>query len=216
MNVNKGHVTLLVLLDLSAAFDTVDHNILLQRLSTSFGVSGMALTWFKSYLHGRSQRVSINGTTSSVFDLSCDVPQGSCLGPLLFSIYASKLFDIVKDHLPDVHTYADDTQLYLSFSPNSEMSQAEAVAGMEKCVKAIRSWMTEDKLLLNDDKTEVLVIGTRQQLAKISVNGIKVGEEDINTVSTARNLGAWFDSCLDMNTHITKTCSSAFFYLYNT
>ena len=128
------------------------------------------------------------------FDLNWCVPQGSCLGPLLFSIYASKLFNIVKNHLPDVHSYADDTQLYFSFFPNSETSSAEAVAAMEKCVKAIRSWMAEDK---------------------ISVNGISVGEEDINIVPTARNVGVWFDSCLDMNSHITKTCSSAFFYLYN-
>ena len=100
LNMNKQHVTLLVLLDLSAAFDTVDHCTLLQRLQSSFGVQGKVLSWFSSYLLGRSQQISINGTLSQSFDLECGVPQGSCLGPLLFTIYASKLFEIIEHHLP--------------------------------------------------------------------------------------------------------------------
>ena len=88
------------------------------------------------------------------------MPQGSCLGPLLFTIYSSKLFEATKDHLPVAHAYADDTQLYLSFKPNTSSSQAEAIEGMKLCIKAIRAWMITDKLKLNDDKTEL------QQLAK--------------------------------------------------
>ena len=110
---DKGHVTLLVMLDLSAAFDTVDHGILLHRLQSKLGLREKALLWFKSYLTGRTQQVSVNGTLSDKFNLTCGVPQGSCLGPLLFTIYASSLFDIMKFHLPSVHTYADDTQLYI-------------------------------------------------------------------------------------------------------
>ena len=88
---NKQHVTLLVLLDLSAAFDTVDHNVLLSRLHSKFGISGTALEWFRSYLNGRSQRVMVQGNLSQSLNLDFGVPQGSCLGPLLFTIYASKL-----------------------------------------------------------------------------------------------------------------------------
>jgi hypothetical protein len=87
MNMDKGHVTLLVLLDLSAAFDTVDHTILLRRLQSLLGLRGNALSWFQSYLSGRAQRISVDGTYSDKFDLECGVPQGSCLGPLLFTIY---------------------------------------------------------------------------------------------------------------------------------
>lgn len=112
LNMDKGHVTLLVILDLSAAFDTVDHGILLHWLQFKLGLRDKALLWFKSYLAGRKQQVSVNGTLSDKFNLTC-VPQGSCLGPLLFTIYASSLFDIMKSHLPSVHTYADDTQLYI-------------------------------------------------------------------------------------------------------
>ena len=112
---NEEHVTLLVFLDLSAAFDTIDRDVLLRRLQCSFGITGKALSWFSSYLSDRFQHVVIDNERSNKFDLEFGVPQGSCLGPLLFSIYTSKLFDIVGHHLPNVHCYADDTQLYLAF-----------------------------------------------------------------------------------------------------
>ena len=77
------------------------------------------------------------------------MPQGSCLGPLLNTIYASELLDIIEKHLPDAHTYADDTQLYLSFKPDATSSQADAIAAMEACIKDIRAWMSRNKLMLN-------------------------------------------------------------------
>ena len=101
-------VTLLVLLDLSSAFDTVDHEVLLRRLEITFGIAGTALQWIRSYLACRSQRVLLNGSFSEDFSLPHGVPQGSCLGPLLFTIYANKPFEVVKRHLSDV--YADDNQ----------------------------------------------------------------------------------------------------------
>ena len=104
-NMNYRRVTLLVLLDLSAAFDTVDHEVLLRRLEVTFGIADTALQWFRSYLAGRSQRVLLNGSFSEEFSLPHSVPQGSCLGLLFFTIYASKLFEVVKCHLPDVHAY---------------------------------------------------------------------------------------------------------------
>ena len=99
LKMNSQHVTMLILLDLSAAFDTVDHRILLGRLSDEVGILGTALNWFTSYLSDRSQRVSVHGVPSRPFDLNCGVPQGSCLGTLLFIIYASKLFKIVEHYV---------------------------------------------------------------------------------------------------------------------
>ena len=189
MNMNSQHVTLLVLLDLSAAFDTVDHEVLLNRLKSSIGISGTALKWFASYLANRSQRVSFEQNVSGKFQLSCGVPQGSCLGPLLFTIYASKLFEVIKEHLPTAHAYADDTQLYVSFEPDSTSNQNDAVVAMERCIRDIRSWMITDKLKLNDSKTEIMLIGTRQQLAKVNLNGLCVGGSNINPVAVAKNLG---------------------------
>ena len=103
LNMDHQRVTILVLLDLSSAFDTVDHEVLLRRLEVTFGIADTALQWFSSYLTGRSQRVLLNGSFSEYFSVPHGVPQGSCLGPLLFIIYASKLFEVVKRHLPDVH-----------------------------------------------------------------------------------------------------------------
>ena len=133
------------------------------------------------------------------------MPQGSCFGPLLFTIYASKPFSIIESHLPPAHSNADDTQLYLSFRPLESTCEAKALDAMEKCIADVRSWMINDKLMLNDDTTKSLVIGTNKQLSKVSVSSIRVGDVDVIPVYSAKNLGSWFETHIDMATHITKT-----------
>ena len=98
---NRQHVTLLVLLGLSSAFDTVDHDIMIRRLAISFGITGTALQWLRSYLSGHSQQVIVNGERSESLNLPFGVPQGFCLGPLLFTLYSSKFFEVIKPHLPE-------------------------------------------------------------------------------------------------------------------
>ena len=132
------------------------------------------------------------GATSDSFDLRFGVPQGSCLGPLLFVVYASKLFKIVQDHLLNAHCFTDDTQLYLSFNPNCPTDQAMALEAIERCITDLHKWMYRDKLKINDDKTEFLVIGSRQQLLKIHHCSVRVRTIDIKPVKVVRNLGAWF------------------------
>ena len=217
MNMENQKVTLLVLLDLSAAFDTVDHRILLDRLQFDFGISGSALNWIESYLSNRTQRIYIDGVLSSNFNLKFGVPQGSCLGPLLFSLYASKLFKIVESHLPNSHCYADDTQLYIAFRSGNDLEETAAITAMESCIADISKWMHSDKLKLNSDKTECLLIGTRQQLQKVSnISTLSVGDSQVAPSCELRNLtGTWFDSKVSMSGHINRTCSSAFYYLYN-
>ena len=143
------------------------------------------------------------------------MPQGLCLGPLLFTVYTSELFDTVGRHLPSVHSSADDKQLYLAFSPNVQGDDASAMKAICDCIMDLRKWMIRDRLMLNDDKTEFLLLGTKQQLAKVDINSITVGESVVNTKPVVRNLGSWFDSQLSMSTHISKLCSSAFFHLHN-
>ena len=103
----------------------------------------------------------------------------------------------------------------MSFRPLEGTCEAEALDATENCIAAVRTWMINEKLMLNDDKTEFLVIETSKQLSKVSVSSIRVGDVDVIPVHSAKSLGSWFDSLMDMATHITKTCGSTFFYLYN-
>ena len=118
----------------------------------------------------------------------------------------SKLFRIVEDHLPHVHCYADDIQIYLSFKPISNTSQEDAVRAMECCIEKIRRWLIHDRLLLDDDKTEFIIIGTRQQLNKLQAMNIKVGGSEIKPSYQVKNLGSWLDPNLNMRHHITNVC----------
>ena len=120
---DQQKVTQLVLIDLSAAFDTVDHDILLNIMNCSFGVSGTALDWFCSYLQSRSQRICINGTASEQFKLDQGVLQGSCLGPVVFTYYSRPVFSVNDQHGKLVHAYADDYQVYCGFHPGSRFTK---------------------------------------------------------------------------------------------
>ena len=206
---DRQHVILLVLLDLSSAFDTVEHSVPSSCLSNSFGIRDTALRWLGSHLYDRSKRVSLNGKVSDKFQLTHGVPQGSFLGPLLFTLYLSKLFDIVKGHLPHVHTYADDTQLHLAFKPDS------AVNALELCIRDLRSWMLHDKLKLNDNKTEFILIGTRQQLAKVDGISLCVGDSNVSPVKSGKNLGTWIDSNLNLKINVNDTCKAVYYHLTN-
>jgi len=121
---DQGQVSALCLLDVTAAFDTVDHELLLMRLERSFGVQGLALDWFRSYLTGRTYCVVFGGNTSSIIPVTCSVPQGSVLGPLLFILYPAELVKIATQHGVHLHAYADDTQLHLHCIISDSISSA--------------------------------------------------------------------------------------------
>jgi len=110
---------------------------------------------------------------------------------LLFSIYISSLLSVVKDLLPTVYCYADDNQLYVSFSLADENGHSDAIAAMKSCVRVIRNWMHDNRLLMNETVTEFLLIGTKQQLAKVNVDHVKVGNADIVPHSPVDNPGVW-------------------------
>ena len=130
---------MLLLLDLSAAFDTVDHGTLISTLKNEVGVTGECLAWIQSYLEERQQRVIINNNRSDSRTLKCGVPQGSVLGPLLFSIYTIPLAAIMRKHGILYHLYADDTQLYLEFSLSDTTSRDNDIHRLELCIKDIRT-----------------------------------------------------------------------------
>ena len=142
-------VNLLVLLDLSAAFDTIDHDILIKRLECSFGVKGTALKWFASYLKNRTQSVKVSGFQSEKGFLQFGVPQGSVLGPVLFTMYTQPLVHIMRKFNILYHLYADDTQLYGSVYPNE---LPDLIDRFEHCIAEVKAWMKVNKLKLNDEK----------------------------------------------------------------
>ena len=197
---DSGQVSLLTLLDLSAAFDTIDHSILLTRLHDSFGISNTALSWFQSYLTGRTQIVSVNGILSSPATLDCGVPQGSVLGPVLFSLYTTPLADIISKHSINHHLYADDTQLYTSDTPENIGSLFRITSD---CFTDIQNWMTKNKLQLNGGKTEAMLVGTNNILSKIDSQSLKLGDNTFPLVSSVKNLGVSIDNTLSMQSFVT-------------
>jgi hypothetical protein len=215
LSMSKGEVVMLVLLDLSAAFDTVDHKILLNRLQNRFGIDGTVLQWLNSYLFERTQAVVINDTKSKQVNLTCGVPQGSKLGPVLFNAYITPLSEIADKHGVDDEKYADDEQLILSFKPSSGFNQQNAINKMEKCIEEIREFLLKNKLCNNSDKTEFLLLGNINQLTKANFNSIRVGTNTITTLDSAKNLGVLFDKHMTMEKQVNKMVKSAYFNIRN-
>ena len=199
---DNQEVTCLILLDLLAAFDTVDHTILLNRLETTFGIKDTALKWIASFLTGRTQKVAIGnlGTDlkaiSDPVTLTFGVPQGSVLGPILLTLYTAPLGKVCRKHHIFYHLYADDTQLYLAFKPNRNGCKEECIHSLEICINEIRDWMCINLLKLNDRKTEFIILGTQQQLQKISHINIQIEEDLVTPVDMMHNLGFFMDKCL--------------------
>ena len=205
---NEGG-TILVLLDLSAAFDTIDHQKLLNLLNQSFGIRGVALKWFELYLKDRTQTVQIGSCTSTPVTLKYGVPYGSALGPILFTMYTTPLGNIIRKHGLNFHLYADDTQLYISFQPGVSVSKETAISCLEACIEDIKIWMTNNHLKLNDDKTELIVITTHSNTSQNQHIGINIGDSLITPSSEPpRNLGVLFDSTCSLNDHVSKICKS--------
>ena len=198
----------LALLDLSAAFDTVNHKILLSRLANDFGIHGNVLKWISSYLSNRTTSVCVNGVASQQLELKYGLPQGSIVGPQQFTLYTTPIGDILRQFELCYHIYADDIQIYTSFNPRDHTSVESALSRMSACIDKIRHWMTVNYLKFNEDKTEFFVAipnHLRQYLPPVS---LRVGTKIIHPVDSVRNLGIVFDSSMSMKTQITSLCTT--------
>ena len=153
----KGSITALTLLDISTAFNTMDHTILPDRLNVYYGISELAFGWFKSYLSGRTHSVKVGSTLSHPAALQYGVPQGSVLGPILFSLYTNPISSIIHSHSSiNYHFYANDTQLYITLSP---ANFSHSIQKPKNCLNDIQNFMLTNKLKLNPDKTEYILLG---------------------------------------------------------
>lgn len=207
-NMDDKKVSVVVLLDMSKAFDSIRHDILLSKLH-NIGVSNAAQAWFKSYLSNRKQVVRIGNTLSDQMPLSFGVPQGSILGPVLFTLYVNDLLSVPNNCR--AMGYVDDTKLLLAIPPKQIN---EAVTALNDDLIAISEWCCANSLLLNPDKTKLLVIGVPQLVRTLPVElSITLLGKKIDPVPVAKDLGVIIDSCLNYNEHITKTSSSCIYKL---
>ena len=208
--VDRGEVALLALLDVSAAFDTVDHDILLQRLATSFGITGIAYKWFQSFVTGRFHAVCYGDTTTPSRLVRSGVPQGSVLGPILYVLYTADVIDIVESLGLGVHLYADDTQLYAS---GPSIQSLDIAGRVLKAVDLVRSWMSSNRLRLNPDKTQFSWFGTRQQLANRDMLRLSEISPALVSEEPVRDLGVLLDSEMTLEAHVAGLCRSCFYQL---
>ena len=203
MTLDHRHVVL-VMLDLSAAFDTLDHDILISRLRCHFGFSDTVLKWFSSYHSGRTQSVIIGDATSSPRSVDFGVPQGSMLGPL-FSLYVAPLQYIVAAHRLNSMFYADDSQLYIAINPND---YSPALDILRNCIDDVINWNTLNMLLCNPGKTEVIQFTSRFAQHPV-LNCFSFGNTTIELSDKVRNLGVILDKELSLKQHVNNICKKA-------
>ena len=210
---DKDNISVLLLLDLSAAFDTTDHQILLFHLNSVLDIRSAALQWFQSYLSDRYQSTSVNTSSFPPSQLMYGVPHGSVLGSILFILSSSPLSGIIANHSVNHQLFADDTQLQKS-APLSEVTNI--TKELNACTDDIKTWMTENQLKLNDVKTEALLFPFSSSLRPSTTslpNSVTLGSHNIPLSDSARNLGVILDSNLSMKKHVIKICQTAYFEL---
>lgn len=205
-HMDSGSCTLLAALDLSAAFDTIDHTMFISRLSHLYGVGGTALKWFKSYLKDREQCVSINNVQSKSLEIISGVPQGSVLGARLFTMYTQPLSDIITRHRIKYNCYADDTQLYIECD-NNNASIDEATNKLEQCIQDICIWMNSNALKLNEAKTEFIIFNNKINYA--GLRQLVVGSNTVKATNELKILGVTLDYKMTLEKQVTNTCRSA-------
>lgn len=203
---NKAR-TLLLQLDLSAAFDTIDIGTLHKRLEHTFGISGRALQWLKSYLNERTQFIRVGNQQSGCKACEYGVPQGSVLGPLLFTLFVAPVANVIAGFNVSHSQYADDTQLYIALNDD------QALPSLSNCCTEVYNWFLLNGLSLNPDKSEAIVIGTgARQRSEGSLDYVAVGDTKIHPSESVKSLGVIIDDKLTFNAHVNSVCKAAHFH----
>ena len=214
-SIDERKGVILLLIDLNAAFDMIDHAILRNTLTNTIGVKDRCLSWFTTYLQHRQYTVLIAGEQSKPHKLTYGVPQGSVLGPLLFRIYMTPLASLLKLHGMTYHLYADDTQLFQESSLSDNTSPEIAIRKMEHCVISIRQWMKTNMLKLNDDKSEILIIRPKSAHQHLLPESERISNTNATPNTHARNLGVTFDCNMSLERHVTNISRTAYYHLHS-
>ena len=212
-SMEKQRVTALVAIDLSAAFDTVDHTLLLKVLQQNFGVKGKVLNWIDTYLRPRGFKVNIGNEYSKYIPMDFSVPKGSILGPVLFSAHISTQRLEVPRSI-DLIGFADNHVLKKDFLATKGNNEEDTIHQLQDCCSKVKNWMDHNRLKMNSNKTEFMLIGSKQQLQKCNTKQININSENIIMSETIKYLGAWIDSNLSFKKHITERCKNAMWNLH--
>ena len=196
-----------LLFDLSAAFDTVKHDLLLSKLSAEFGFSDEALEWFSTYLNNRSYFVKGAGCTSHTVDVKSGVPQGSILGPVLFNLYFKSAELIANSHGLFVHSYADDMQCYLSFDKDFSVDMIKNK--IRAFLQDLKHWMTSNFLKLNESKTKVIEILSNRNIESRIISNVQIDDSCSLPMPDAfvKILSVIFDDRMNLEKHINRVYS---------
>ena len=217
---DRKEVTCLILLDLSTAFNTVHHKLLLHGLEHRSGIIDTALNRIRDYLTDQTQQVVLDNPNGKAIRskpaiLIQGVPQGSVLGPLLFTLYTLLLGDLCHKHAVSFHCYGDDQQNYLGYKPTVPGNDRQCLDRLECCISDITGWMKVNLLKLNDGKTEFLLLGTKHNISLAGELKIKIGNDTITNSMAAKNLGVHFDANLKGTIHTNTLSSSVFLTICN-
>ena len=218
--IDSGKITILTALDMSAAFDTLDHITLLHRLQHTFGLSGYVISWIRSYLTDRSSFVKIDSSSSPSTTILTGVPQGSVLGPLLFVLFISPITNVInpdqsnQNNTVSFHQYADDTQLYIGTNSSTLTTQ---IASIESCTQRVHNWLLNNGLHLNPSKSEAIAFYNPRSkpLAALaeSIGTVSVAGSPIKLQTSIKNLGVYLDSKMSFDKQVSETCKACFFHI---
>ena len=203
--------TILIALDQSAAFDCIEHETLVNRMRQTFGVTGKALNWITSYLHERSSFVRYGNASSNISVVDVGVPQGSALGPYLFSLYIAPLSNVIRSFDMNHHQYADDTQLYITVSNDDVL---ERVCQLESCIIAVHKWLSHNWLSLNPTKSDVIQFNSgRGQNRVEDLASVAVSDVRLEPSTSVKSLGVVLDGKLTFDQHIASVCRASYFHI---